>query len=725
MKKTNKIIAIILAMVLAFSSVPLMASAAAIKDDVNTVEKLIQGESLGNLVEWLLKNINNRKEEILGSVLKIVFLATDEIDTGSLDVTKATDEELAKCLIDYLNKNLPKWTEDLTKESWWNPVKNFLGMWPISITLDLDDVDGIIKTLYSLGNTSTLGDISKINESALKNVTIKKNGNLGVLNALFQFLSDNTDLFKKALNGQLNLGGLDSIVKNFIDINAEIKKVISPEAIKKMFCDAVNLNYEVYGSYTADQLFGVSFLKVLTGSTEIVTPEEADKVTGLSIYDFLEKYAGAIYKNLLVGPLNTDVKQLLVEKVKPLDDEYGNILDEVFNWDYNFTGNEFDTVLGAGKGNMVAQLNDAVITLLEKILTADAFQKIGLKRGGNENINENLTKTFRFLLPKLAKIDKNKLGADLSAFNEAKVKNMTAEEMAIEVLKLFFPGWFKNSNAAELASAKTLEQLAVLAAKYAVTNAEWVPMEIKSAAKATKVNTLTDAACLDLIFEIGMETAAKALNYNKSTTYYELPADTSAWTGEEYLDDIVDWALNFVDGLPAAADGLSTERGKLDGEGGFFKLNVVLDSLFDLSFITGCGNDLFAFDFETMLMDKFLGNLLNFDIKASVDMLAANEKASLFDKKINVAIIDLVDDLLTGLFEEGYEIPATYILGDADMNGKLESFDARAALRAAVGLDTVEPGTARFKASDVDSSGKIESGDARKILRVVVGLESF
>ena len=63
MKKTNKIIAVILAMVLAFSSVPLMASAAAIKDDVNTVEKLIQGENLGNLVEWLLKNINNRKEE--------------------------------------------------------------------------------------------------------------------------------------------------------------------------------------------------------------------------------------------------------------------------------------------------------------------------------------------------------------------------------------------------------------------------------------------------------------------------------------------------------------------------------------------------------------------------------------------------------------------------------------------------------------------------------------
>ena len=72
MKKTNKIIALILAMVLAFSSVPLMASAAAIKDEVNTVEKLIQGENLGNLVEWLLKNINNRSEVFNVSIINII-----------------------------------------------------------------------------------------------------------------------------------------------------------------------------------------------------------------------------------------------------------------------------------------------------------------------------------------------------------------------------------------------------------------------------------------------------------------------------------------------------------------------------------------------------------------------------------------------------------------------------------------------------------------------------
>ena len=729
MKKTNKIIALILAMVLAFSSVPLMASAAAIKDDVNTVEKLIQGESLGNLVEWLLKNINNRKEEILGSVLSLVFMFVEDealqAKVGETDVLAADDEALAKILVDWLNADiLPGLQEDLASD---DTVKSILKI----VSIDVSSVDKIINSLYTLATTTGLGDISNLKEDSLvfkkaasvfQKATLKtvaNSGNLGVLHAVLQFLSDNTDLFKKVLSGKVNLGLLAAV--NGL-INDLITDYISPDAIKEMLCDAIELDYEVYKSYTADEIVAVAFLKLLTGK-ETVEKAEAAEVMNLTIYGFLDKYAGQIYKLLLVGPLNNDVKTLLVEKVKPLDDEFGNIFDEVFNWDYNFTGNEFDEVLAAGKGNMVAKLNDAVIALLKVILTEDAFKALDLKTGGNENLDDNLTKTFRFVLPKLAKIDKEKLGADLSGFTADKVKNMGSEEMAVAVLKLFFPGWFANSNAAEINAVKSLEQLAVLAAKYAATNKEWVPMDIAAISVAKNVEKMNDAACLDLIFEIGMEVAAKALNYNKGTTYYELPEDTSKWTGDDYLDDIVDWALNFVDGLPASADILSTERGVIDGEGGFFKLNVILDSLFDTSFISGCGNDTFALDFETMLMDKFLGNLLNFDLEDAVAMLAENEEASLFDKKINVAVIDLVDDLLTGLFEEGYELPAAYKLGDVDSNDKVDATDARLALRAAVGLDQLSDSQA--KAADVDKNAKVDATDARLILRVAVGLDKL
>ncbi len=714
MKKTNKIIALILAMVLAFSSVPLMASAAAIKDEVNTVEKLIQGESLGDLVEWLLKNLNTRKEEILGTVLSLVytFVEDDDLETviGETDPTSASDEELATILVNWLDTYvLPNIDMDDTLEG-------VLGVFGIK----LGSTNQLIDSLYNL-RTLRLGDL-KFKCDALKGIDTGKGKNLNALYAVLQFLADNTSVFKKAAKADLSFGfTIDLALKAFdFDINKEIKNAIGPDAIKEMLCDAVELDYEAYKKYTADEIVAVAFLKLLTGQ-DTVSKEDAAKLMELSIYGFLETYAAQIYTNLLVHPLNNDIKDLLVEKVKPLDDEYDNILDSVFNWDYEFKEDTFDKVLGAGKGNMVAQLNDAVITLLEVILTKDAFKKLDLKKGGNENLNENLTKTFRFILPKLAKLDN--LGADLSAFTSKKVKDMDAEDMAVEVLKLFFPGWFDNAKAKDVAAVKTLEQLAVLAAKYAVTNDEWVPMEIKAAAKATKVEKLSDEKCLEIIFEIGMETAAKALNYNKGTTCYELPEDTSKWTAYDYLDDIVDWALNFADGLPASADLLTTERGVIDGEGGFFKLNVVLDSIIDLSFFTGCGNDQFAFDFETMLMDQFLGNLLNFDIEASVAMLAANEESSLFDKKINVAAIDLVDDLLTGLFEEGYEIPATFDIGDVDADGTISATDARLALRASVNLEQLTAN--QTKAADADKDGTVAAADARLILRASVGLETL
>ena len=722
MKKTNKIIAVILAMVLAFSSVPLMASAAAIKDDVDTVEKLIQGESLGNLVEWLLKNINNRKEEILGSVLSLVFTFVEDealqAKIGETDVLAADDEALAKILVDWLNADiLPGLQEDLASD---DTVKSILKI----VNIDVSSVDKIISSLYALATKVGLGDISNLKESSLvfekkgiktTLVTVKNSGNLGALYSVLQFLSDNTDFFKKVLAGKVNLGLLAAV--NSL-INDLITDYISPDAIKKMLCDAIELDYEVYKSYTADQILAAAFLKLLTGSTETIAQTDADAVMQLSIYGFLETYAGDIYANLLLDLLNNDARTAL--KDLAAKDTTGKIA-QVINLEYEFKADTFNEFLGAGKGNMIAQLNNLIITVLKLVIQPAEFAKLGLEEGGNDKLNENLTKTFRYILPLIK--DVPDLGVDLSKFTAEAVKNMSAEDMAVAVLKLFFKGWFANADMAELNKAKTLEQLGVLAAKYAASNKEWVPMEITALAAAKNVEKLDDAACLDLVFEIGMEVAAKALDYNKGTTHYELPADLTGWTAEAYLDDIVDWALNFVDGLPASADLLSTERGIIDGEGGFFKLNVILDSLFDLSFISGCGNDMFALDFETMLFDKFLGNLLNFDIEASVEILAKNEDASLFGKKINVAVIDLVDDLLTGLFEEGYQLPAAYKLGDVDSSDKVDATDARLALRAAVGLDKLDD--AKTKAADVDKSGVVDATDARIILRVAVGLDTL
>ncbi len=74
-------------------------------------------------------------------------------------------------------------------------------------------------------------------------------------------------------------------------------------------------------------------------------------------------------------------------------------------------------------------------------------------------------------------------------------------------------------------------------------------------------------------------------------------------------------------------------------------------------------------------------------------------------------------------YEESFET------GDVDGNGKVESSDARLALRAAVHLSNeptdVTEGTAGYTAADYDKNGKVESSDARCILRVAVKLDPF
>lgn len=68
-------------------------------------------------------------------------------------------------------------------------------------------------------------------------------------------------------------------------------------------------------------------------------------------------------------------------------------------------------------------------------------------------------------------------------------------------------------------------------------------------------------------------------------------------------------------------------------------------------------------------------------------------------------------------------IAGALAIGDIDGDTKISASDARQALRASVGLDTLN--AEQTKAADVDFDGKITSSDARLILRASVGLEQL
>ena len=72
------------------------------------------------------------------------------------------------------------------------------------------------------------------------------------------------------------------------------------------------------------------------------------------------------------------------------------------------------------------------------------------------------------------------------------------------------------------------------------------------------------------------------------------------------------------------------------------------------------------------------------------------------------------------------EVPGTYLLGDVNLDGKVNAADARLALRIAARLEKYpEAGEVKFINNDVNGDGVLTSADARIILRVSAGLASF
>ncbi len=78
--------------------------------------------------------------------------------------------------------------------------------------------------------------------------------------------------------------------------------------------------------------------------------------------------------------------------------------------------------------------------------------------------------------------------------------------------------------------------------------------------------------------------------------------------------------------------------------------------------------------------------------------------------------------LYTVVLEAEYTSPAGVKPGDVDQNGKIETKDARLALRQAIDLEHFEPGSPAFLAGDVTKDGTVGTDDARFILRHAIGL---
>lgn len=691
MKKSTKLISLILAVVMVFSATCISAGASAIPSAAQgSIETLVQNKNLAEIVGWLITNLNAAKGNITGTVLKLVYLfAGKNLDVSEeTDVTKLSDEQLAKILLDYLDKNLPEWTKDLTEQSWWGTVSDIVNL--LGVTLDLKSVDGILETVYTVCNKANsdaivgaaVGDLKDLNGSAVKGVK-RSGGDMKVIYAVLQWVNDNQKFVKAFVIGGIsnngiklgnavmniigdNLDNINNIVKNIPDFaKAWVYLLIDGYAEKPDIQKNPKGGWGTspYADYSADEMLAAALINLINDSYKkssdaelVVVPKaEAQEILGLTFYGLLAKYGKPLYTRFAVSALNNALKEQIL-KLKDIPDA-----KDIFNYDYQFTDTSFNGAFAdADTTGFLGQLNNILYTCLETMLTPATFKAVDPVKGGNENLNGNLAKLCRHVLPILANHSKD-LGFDFSKFTADAVKDMDLPEMAVAVLKIFFPTWFKDTYDAKLVNkAGTVAQLGLAAVKFAVTNKNWVTLDNGFSAKEfldkitpDAIGEYTDAECIELIVSIGAKLGAYTLDAAKAQTHFELDKDASAkWTWKEYCDEIVDWAIAFAKGFPAVmVNNVTAKRGEYDGFGPFYKVNVALNELIDFSFLSNVNDETFRLDSETLIFDTILNNACNFDVEALVNVFAKNTKEGNFlNGPVIKGTIGIVDRILTALF---------------------------------------------------------------------------
>ena len=736
MKTSKNLISILLAVMMVIGMVS-TAFAGTIKDNAKgKIDTLISQNSIAEVAEDLITDINNNKKNITGTVLRLVFLFVDDetlaAKIGDKDVTTLTDAELATILVSWLDAKLPELTKDITNQSWYSPLQTILNLNILNpVQLDLSSTRGALNTVYTAMQqkliVAAIGDVKNLNVDSLKN--IKSKSDLDVVYQVLQFLADNTSIIKKVINGNINLGTL--LKDQAADLNSNINEALGKDAIKAQLYKLIDGNAEdgdfaksAYKDYTADQLLAAAFIRMVKNSdakTDIVSKSDCNDALGLTVYQIISKFSGeAIASYGLLSKLNEAGKKA-VEAINNASEVPADIKAKFAYTD--ITEAETNDIINKMANNgIISQVNHIICLVAKHMLSDAAYKELGLADTDNTVLNENLTKLCRYVLPALSKIDASVFGGvSFAKFTEDAVKNMSLKEMGTGVLKLFFPGWFhfdaSSVEAKYVNNANSLAQLAVIALKLTFTNSDWVKFDVPAAKSVDLSNIagMSDDDCQEAIIKMGAQAAALALNYNSATTHYTIDdserilgdvdgngdvsvndartvlraavkletltgtkltiADmdgngdisvndarsvlrtavkldkviTTSMTSDDYLNSIVNWALNFVKNVPAVSKDLNLAVD--DSKSAYYKINAVLNELVDFSFFKNTGNGEFAFDVEKVIFDGILGNVFEMDAEGLLSTFEVNKSGVYLGEGLVSAAINLVDRIETALFK--------------------------------------------------------------------------
>ena len=131
------------------------------------------------------------------------------------------------------------------------------------------------------------------------------------------------------------------------------------------------------------------------------------------------------------------------------------------------------------------------------------------------------------------------------------------------------------------------------------------------------------------------------------------------WGHLDFLDEVMDWAINLCGGIFVAFDDVECQRGVLDGNGPWYKLSKLLNSLLPFGQIFNhCemtyGNETLEFDLGVFLRDRILSDLMQLDISGflSIFELQKEDDNTFYSQSIMQAALRIVQQVIHAIFPD-------------------------------------------------------------------------
>ena len=361
MRQSKKLLSVLLAVVMVFSSVAIAASASA---------------------PW-------KDEAIAGQY-------------NSLDKPVLTTEQYATAALDEVDRMLNEEQILLTADD------IFVG------TLDATSVDAALDSVQTIlgGSLWTqfspmLGDLADLDVSAIatpRRRTNSTDSDLKVIYALLEFLYDNKGIFTGLVGGTIDLGTivgplLEDLLGGELDVTPLLKGLLyelvyekdAPESgvtetVDQMAQDIID-RLVVDGSYDEDGTFNEPLLPQLKGYTNISTG---------STYDFVDNLLKVLYNEWLVPTANEkwigSIEEMLAENMDAIE-QYKSFFNITAEGKLNFTFQTYEFEAGE---TFMGELNNILASIINLAITDELG--FNWSTGDNTQIVPNLIKFGREVL---------------------------------------------------------------------------------------------------------------------------------------------------------------------------------------------------------------------------------------------------------------------------------------------------------------------------------------